>query len=89
MSNFQEDAAMPYSPEVSSETSSPIQYAKESHEQELMSIEGVEGVGIGRDSIGNDAIIVYVRSKDAKKRIPHNIAGYPVEMKVTGIIDAQ
>lgn len=88
MSSFHEDAAMPYSPEDSSETSPQIQHAKESHEQELMAIDGVEGVGIGRNSIGNDAIIVYLRSEDAKTRVPSNIAGYPVETKVTGIIDA-
>lgn len=88
MSNFYEDAAMPYSPEASSETSTPIQHAKESHERELMAIDGVEGVGIGRNSIGDDAIIVYLRSEDAKKRVPQNIGGYPVETKVTGIIDA-
>jgi hypothetical protein len=89
MKNFQfEDAAMPYSPETSSAASSPIQHAKENHEQELMAIEGVEGVGIGSNSIGDDAIIVYLRSEDVKKRIPRSIDGYPVEMRVTGIIDA-
>jgi len=89
MSNFYEDAAMPYSPEASSETSTPIQHAKDSHEHQLMAIDGVEGVGIGRNSIGDDAIIVYLRSEDVKKRIPREIAGHPVETKVTGIIDAQ
>jgi hypothetical protein len=53
-----------------------------------MAIKGVEGVGIGNDSIGNDAIIVYVRTEDAKIRVPSSIDGYPVETIVTGIIDA-
>ncbi len=89
MSDFQfEEAAMPYSPESSSESSSAIQNAKQSHEEELMAIDGVEGVGIGRNSIGDDAIIVYLRSEDVRSRIPRNVAGYPVEVKVTGIIEA-
>ena len=67
MSDFEyEDAAMPYSPE--SEESSAVEQVRQSHEKELMAIKGVEGVGIGNDSIGNDAIIVYVRTEDAKTR---------------------
>jgi hypothetical protein len=89
MSDFQyEEAAMPYAPEESSEPRTAIQQAKHSHERELLAIDGVEGVGIGRNSIGDDAIILYLRSEDVKTRIPHNIGGYPVETKVTGIIDA-
>ena len=83
-----EDAAMPYSPESSTESSSSILQVKEHHEQELMAIEGVEGVGVGRNSIGDDAIIVYLRSEDVRSRVPRSIDGYPVEMKVTGIIEA-
>jgi hypothetical protein len=87
MNDFEyEDAAMPYSPE--SETSSAVEQVRQSHERELMAIEGVEGVGVGNDRIGNDAIIVYVRTEDAKTRVPSTINGYPVETIVTGIIDA-
>ena len=83
-----EEAAMPYSPESSTESSSPVHHVKQRHEQELMAIDGVEGVGVGRNSIGDDAILVYLRSDDIKARIPRTIDGYPVETKVTGIIDA-
>ncbi|HET6976032.1 MAG TPA: hypothetical protein VFI24_06905 [Pyrinomonadaceae bacterium] len=83
-----EDAAMPYSPEAST-SSSPIENVKQNHEDRLMAIEGVEGVGLGRNSIGDDAIIVYLRSEDVKGRIPSDIDGHPVETKVTGIIEAQ
>ena len=83
-----EEAAMPYSPESSTEASSTIERVKEDHEKELMAIEGVEGIGVGRDSIGNDAIVVYLRTDDVKSRIPRTIEGYPVETRVTGIIDA-
>ncbi len=89
MNDFEyEDAAMPYDPESSDTTSAAVEKVRQSHEQELMAIDGVEGVGIGRDSIGNDAIIVYLRSDDVRTRVPRSIDGYPVETKVTGIIDA-
>jgi hypothetical protein len=85
-----EDAAMPYSPEESATTnsSSALEHVKQNHEQELMAIDGVEGVGVGRSKIGDDAIIVYLRDEGAKKRIPRSVAGYPVETIITGIIDA-
>ena len=91
MGEFQyEVAAMPYSPEDSAttSTSSAVEQVKNDHEQELMAIDGVEGVGVGQGKIGNDAIIVYVRDEGARKRIPRTIAGYPVETIVTGVIDA-
>jgi hypothetical protein len=53
-----EEAAMPYSPESSTEASSTVERVKEEHEKELMAIDGVEGVVVGRNSIGNDAIVV-------------------------------
>lgn len=83
-----EEAAMPYSPDSSTEASSTVERVKEDHEQELMAIDGVEGVGVGRNSIGNDAIVVYLRTDDVKSRVPQTIGGYPVETRVTGIIDA-
>ena len=89
MKDFEyEEAAMPYAPESSTENSSAVEQMKHSYEQQLMAIEGVEGVGVGRNTLGNDAIIVYLRTEDAKKNVPHSIGGFPVETKVTGIIDA-
>jgi hypothetical protein len=85
-----EDAAMPYYPEepTTANISSSLEQVQQNHEQELMAIDGVEGVGAGRSKIGNDAIIVYLRDEGAKKRIPSNIDGYPVETIITGVIDA-
>lgn len=89
MSNYRhEDAAMPYTPEPSAETLSEMQRVKETHEQELMAIDGVEGVGIGTNKIGDEAIIVYLRSRDVADRVPRTIEGFPVETQITGIIDA-
>ena len=91
MGEFQnEDAAMPYSPEESTTTnvSSTLERVKLDHEQELMAIDGVEGIGVGKSKIGDDAIIVYLRDEGARKLIPRSIAGYPVETIITGVIDA-
>ncbi|HYR74402.1 MAG TPA: hypothetical protein VEM96_01050 [Pyrinomonadaceae bacterium] len=91
MSDFpHEDAAMAYYPEEHTTTasSSDIERVKQAHEQELMSIDGVEGVGIGKNPIGGDAILVYLRDEGARKRVPGNIEGHPVETLVTGVIDA-
>jgi hypothetical protein len=92
MGSFQyEDAAMPYSPEEdnTTESSSSLELVKQNHEQELMAIDGVQGVGVGRSKIGDDAIIIYLRDEGAKQRIPRSVAGYPVETIITGPIDAQ
>ncbi len=88
---YYEDAAMPYNPEdvISSASKSKIAEAKLANEKMLMAIDGVVGVGIGQDEIGDPAIIVYLREEAAKRRIPANIGGYPVKMVVTGKIDAQ
>jgi len=91
MSDFpSEDAAMAYNPEEhpTTNSSSEAERVRQSHERELMSIEGVEGVGIGKNPIGNDAILVYLRDEGARKRVPDSIEGYPVETVITGVIDA-
>lgn len=91
MSDFpNEDAVMHYSPDESTtgETSSQLNHVKQKHEQELRAIDGVEGVGIGKNEIGDDAIIVYLREPGIVKQIPKNIEGHPVVVHITGPIDA-
>jgi hypothetical protein len=60
------------------------------HEKELMSIPGVEGVGIG-GSEDSPVIVVMVRKEGTamRKKLPAQIEGYPVEVDVTGEITAQ
>lgn len=92
MNEFEyEDAAMPYYPEEDSATASPSELGrvKQSHENELMAIDGVEGVGIGKNRIGDDAILVYLRDQGAVKSVPRDIEGHPVEIIITGPIDAR
>jgi hypothetical protein len=80
-----EDAAMPYYPK--SEVS-PADTVIRNQQARLMAIEGVEGVGIGQDAIGNEGIVVYVRDAEAAKRIPRTLDGVNVIVQVTGPIDA-
>lgn len=64
-----------------------IQHAGE----ELMRLEGVEGVGRGKTSDNEDCILVFV-SGDAtamRKNLPSNYKGYPLVIQHSGIIDAQ
>ena len=53
-----------------------------------MAINGVEGVAIGRDRIGNDALVVYLRDSSVSAQLPSEVEGYPVETVITGSIDA-
>lgn len=93
MNEFEyEDAAMPYYPEEHTETassSSELARVKQAHENELMAIDGVEGVGIGKNRIGDDAILVYLRDRGVVNSIPRDIEGHPVEIIITGQIDAR
>ena len=77
----EEDAVMPYSSEedVTTLSSSGVENVKAAHEHELMLIDGVEGVGIGKSRIGDDAIVIYLRDESVRSRIPRTIEGYPVE----------
>jgi len=62
-----------------------IEKVKEKHENKLMSIEGVQGVGIGEES-GKLVIKLYVdkKTKSLQDKIPMQIEGYPVRIEVSG-----
>jgi hypothetical protein len=59
------------------------------HTPELLAIEGVEGVAVGRTATGEEAIVAYLHEAAAAARVPAQIDGYPVLTTVTGPIDAQ
>jgi hypothetical protein len=61
-----------------------IEEVKEAHTFQLMAIQGVEGVGIGSDRLGNDAIMVYISEVSASTRLPKQIEGYPVVIENLG-----
>lgn len=81
----QEEAALPYNPEPDQ---SPALAAKQKHEAELMAMDGVEGIGIAQDPIGNPAIVLYVRDQAVARGLPKDLDGVPVQVQVTGPIDA-
>jgi len=84
-SDDREDAVMPYQP---GEEVPPAETVRQKQQARLMEIEGVEGVGIGQDAIGDEGIVVYVRDAEAAKRIPRTLDGLNVIVQVTGPIDA-
>jgi hypothetical protein len=66
-----------------------INTLKEANEQQLMKIEGVEGVGIGVDAIGNPTIVVYISNAAAQKLLPKRIEGVEVRVEnLKGPIEA-
>lgn len=83
-----EVAATPYNPAPAEGSHSAIALVRDRTEQRLLAIEGVKGVGIGLDRIGSDALIVYALDASVRARVPAEIEGYPIEITVTGEIDA-
>lgn len=63
----------------------PIEHVKAKHESQLLTIEGVEGAGIGEE-LGRPVIKVYVvkKTKALQEKIPQELEGYPVSIEVTG-----
>jgi hypothetical protein len=66
-----------------------VEEVLDKHTDHLMSIPGVEGVGIG-GSDDSPVIIVMVRQggSEMRKQLPSQIEGYPVRVDVTGEIVA-
>lgn len=83
-----ESAVRRYDP-YADEAQSEIARVQQQHQQRLMAIDGVEGVGIGRAPSGDDALVVYVRHAGVASRVPREVGGHPVQVVVTGPIDAQ
>ena len=81
-----EDAVAPYPGVTEAAHASTV---KDKHEVRLMAMDGVEGVGLGRTALGDDAIVVYVRDQQAAERLPKELDGVAVQLQVTGRIDAQ
>ncbi len=79
---------------VSASYQGPVDYApqeqvspdREAAEAALRAIPGVEGVGEGRDAIGDPAWIAYLRDGAAAARLPRRVAGRAVIPEVSGEI---
>lgn len=68
-----------------------IAEVKAAHEDQLMAIDGVQGVGIGQRVDGDGlAIKVYVdnETKALQEKLPTQLEGHPVEIEVSGEFNA-
>lgn len=77
-----ESAAHEYRPEGAPE---PLSAGK----QELLDLDGVEGVGEGRDFAGRETITVYVRDQEVLESLPAELEGKSIMPMVTGVIRAE
>lgn len=74
--------------------SGPVRYApdetvspeRDTAEAVLRQIPGVEGIGEGRDAIGDPAWVVYVRDKSVAESLPAQVSGRRVVPEVSGEI---
>jgi len=68
-----------------------IQEVKKQNESRLLKLPGVVSVGIGLDQRRQPAIIVGLdaANPDTEARLPTELAGYPVVIKILGSIKAQ
>ncbi len=68
-----------------------IQEVKAKHASQLLEQPGVVSVGLGRDELGNPAIIVGLEAPrpETEALLPHSLEGYPVITRVIGPVKAQ
>lgn len=68
-----------------------IQEVKKKHEARFFNLAGVVSVGVGLDPNGNQAIIVGLDkpNPETEAKIPAQVEGYPVVVKIVGAIKAQ
>ena len=66
-----------------------IEQILEQHQDELMAVPGVVGVGVG-ERAGVPVILVMLQAADPelKRRLPSRLDGFDVELEVTGEIVA-
>jgi hypothetical protein len=68
-----------------------IQEVKKIHEPRLLALPGVVSVGIGLDKKGQSAIIIGLESPhpETETKLPTELDGYSVVVRITGPIKAQ
>lgn len=68
-----------------------IRETKQAHEAPLLALPDVVSVGIGQDEKGEPAIVVGLARDNAetRERLPEELEGYKVIVKITGEIRAQ
>ena len=70
---------------------SSIREVKKIHEPRLLALPGVVSVGIGLDKKGRSAIIIGMdsRNPETEMKLPTELDGYSVVVRITGPIKAQ
>lgn len=82
-----ETAAVPYDPPPDDAPRSRARAVKERHEQRLLDLPGVEGVGLAERG-GAEAILLYLRDEASRSGVPTQIDGVQVACEITGPIAA-
>ena len=77
-----------YGCEKKNESKLDINSVKDAHANELMAIEGVVGLYVGRmnDSIPAIGVMVVKKTPELEKLVPKSLEGYPVLIDETGVI---
>ena len=89
LADMMEEASIPYNgEEEQAVTNSEVLRVKQAHEADLLAIEGVVGVGIQQNEIGDEVIWVYLRDESVRSHIPSELEGIPVVAEVTGEFEA-
>ena len=62
----------------------------ETHRDEFMALEGVEGIGQGKTDSGDPCVVIFLSqsAEQMEPPLPDSLEGYPVELKVTGRFEA-
>jgi len=64
--------------------------ALDKHQDRLMAIPGVAGVGLGGSEDDPSIVVMVTRGgRDIKDQLPSSLEGYPVRIEVTGEITAE
>lgn len=68
-----------------------IQEVKAKHEDRLMALPDVVSVGIGKDKEGNLVIMIGMDgpNPETEARLPDSLEGYPVLVRIIGVVKAQ
>jgi hypothetical protein len=64
-----------------------VERIKRVHEDELMSVPGVEGIGISKDGSG-EFLVAYVRTSDVARGLPASLDGVELRSVVSSKISA-
>lgn len=86
-----EEASVQYDGDNSDEETAnnlEVLRVKNAHEARLLSIDGVVGIGIQQNEIGDEVIWVYLRDESVLRHIPSILEGIPVQTEITGEIEA-